>query len=249
MSKENKSKKQNLDVGDFHIDFRLQDSHSEAPNEITEKQLDKYHFEVDDLLTEKQLEKSREKASTTAGTTEALLNNQKAKFDIKLRNEDASKGDINKLEEQRLAGEKQEDEKYDPASSTPKDLRWWEGHKSPDGLKIASNKKKIIVQAIAPYDFEEEEENEVRDAVFDLEVNPGDFLEDVINKFTVIQDDSDETGRTITLRFDEPDPNYTKTELETAATIKAQETYPEFKDVINIDESEASTDNPSVVEV
>jgi len=107
-------------------------------NIITEKQLDENRFPVEETTLEGLLEKTR--TGSAYSTTEALLDNTKANFDIKFRDESAYSGDINKLEEKRLANNPVEDEKYESLSEVPKKLRWWEG-KSPDGLKVANKKK------------------------------------------------------------------------------------------------------------
>ena len=136
--------------GDKHIDSRLQDEHENAPNEINEKQLDTHRAKEPEVLTEKQLEENR-KANGTKEATEVLerrLDNEKGDFGIKMRNASAYEGDLPKLEEQRLSGDPVENEKYEDASQTPKQLRWWEqGGKSPDGLKVAQKKTATLKTA------------------------------------------------------------------------------------------------------
>ena len=118
--------------GDEHIDRRLQESHEEAPNKINEAQLEKGRVEEANVLIEKLLEKKR--SGEAEQVTEKRLNDVKANFNIKTRNPEAYKGDINKLEEKRLLNDPVEGEKYETSSKTPKGLRWWElsteeGHK------------------------------------------------------------------------------------------------------------------------
>lgn len=143
------SKKFNLKTyekinGDEHIDMRLEESRGDVPDVINEKQLEDYRADEVEGITEKQLEKNR--TGEEDQTTEARLNTQKSKFATKYRNAEAYEGDINKIEEQRLNGDPVEYEKYESASSTPKQLRWWE-EKSPDGLKIAKKEETIKTAA------------------------------------------------------------------------------------------------------
>ena len=140
--------------GDQHIDSRLKEDHEKAPEVINEKQLEDYRGKEPQVTTEKQLEESRKATKTTEATeiTEKQLDTKKGKFDIKLRNASAYEGDLPKLEEQRLKGDPIENEKYKPASETPKGMRWWEqGGKSPDGLKLAQTQKKSVTQKTAQY--------------------------------------------------------------------------------------------------
>ena len=120
---------------DEHITMRLKEQHEKAPNQVTERQLDDNRFDTKDVTIEKQLEKVRMGSET--GITEYSLNTNKGKFSP-LRNDKAAKGDINKLEEKRLAGKPVEEEKYEVASGVQKKLKWWEG------LKTASDLKKNV---------------------------------------------------------------------------------------------------------
>jgi hypothetical protein len=139
--------------GNEHIDMRLNKSREEAPDVINEKQLEDYRSKESDVLVEKLLEKNREGGADE--TTEKRLDTHKAKFANKYRNPEAYEGDMNKLEEQRLSGDPVEKEKYESASSTPKQLRWWEGVKSEDGLKLAKEDKAIkVAQALPTYEME-----------------------------------------------------------------------------------------------
>lgn len=128
--------------GDDHIEYRLKNEQDDkAPNEIGESQLSGYRGKELNYLTEKQLDDKR-----TGGADQVVerrLDKQKSKFRNSYRNKSAYQGDMNKLEEKRLQNNPVENEKYESASFTPKGLRWWEGKKSPDGLKIANkiNKK------------------------------------------------------------------------------------------------------------
>ena len=106
--------------GDEHIDRRLEEQRSEAPNVINEKQLEDYRATESNVSIEKMLEDSRTGEETEV--TEKRLDTHKSKFANKYRNPEAFEGDINKLEEQRLNGEPVENEKYDLASETPKQL-------------------------------------------------------------------------------------------------------------------------------
>lgn len=138
--------------GDLHTDKMLQEQHVDAPQQISEKQLDEKRIDKEpDSVSEKQLDKVR--ADDEGRTIEGRLNQDKARFDIKHRNKDAYNGDINKVEEKRIASDKMEDEKYEVAADTNKELRWWET-KTNDGLKLASTSKAMT--KIAAGDEEED---------------------------------------------------------------------------------------------
>jgi len=137
----------NHDDHDDHIERRLKNEHKDQKNMITEKQLKDYITETEVQLTEKQLEDNR---GGPEGTTEARLNASTSKL-MKHRDESTHIGDINKLEEQRLANKPVEKEEYKPASETPKALRWWEKSDSPDGLKLAqSHSRRRHEEPLAP---------------------------------------------------------------------------------------------------
>lgn len=124
---------------DDHITYSLMEQHVDAPTEITEKQLEEHREEIDFVITEKLLDKKRTGSATVV--TEKNLDDAKDEFGMKHRNEKAYKGNINKLEEKRIAGDKNEDEKYEPSSQYSKKMRWWE-ESSPDKLKIATKATK-----------------------------------------------------------------------------------------------------------
>lgn len=123
-----------------HIERRLKKEHKPDLEEITEKQLEDYITDEEPQLTEKRLKDNR---GGPDGTTEARLNSSSSKL-MKHRDESTHIGDINKLEEQRLANKPVEKEKYTPASETPKAFRWWEGSQSADGLKLAQHHTKEL---------------------------------------------------------------------------------------------------------
>lgn len=156
MSKFNLKNYQKIN-GDEHITMRLKESHEEAPNVINEKQLESYRVGEENVTIEKLLEKNRSGADNEI--TEKRLDTHKAKFANKYRNPDAFNGDMNKLEEKRLTSDPVESEKYKPASETPSQLRWWEGVKSEDGLKVAKNTREAQYK-VAPEVREEVEEKE-----------------------------------------------------------------------------------------
>ena len=152
--------------GDIPIGSRLMEEHGNIPNDITEKQLDKDRVEEKQVTIEKLLDESR-----TGGAdmlTEGRLNSEKSKIS-KYRNPEAYKGNINKVEERRLASDPVEKEKYS-STEIPKKLRWWE-EKSPDGLKIASNKalKTAQLSDLEEYDDDDDffAEDEVEELSFD----------------------------------------------------------------------------------
>lgn len=108
------------------------------PTTVSEDQLEDYRFDWPTQITEKQLDAPRKSATQQTVLVEGQLNESKGGL-VKHRNEDASKGNINKLEEKRLAGEKasiQEKQKAELASETPKD-RMWDKKPDADGLRLA----------------------------------------------------------------------------------------------------------------
>jgi hypothetical protein len=128
--------------GDEHIEQRLrQDQHEGEQDEIGEAQLEKQRAGEPDELTEKQLDKVR--PGEADEVTERRLDTKKAEFENKYRNPSAYEGDINKLEEKRLQEDPVEDQPYEDNTSVPKELRWWEGKKSPDGLLLAKDKQPV----------------------------------------------------------------------------------------------------------
>ena len=131
--------------GDEHIDQKLGDSHEEAPEVIMEKQLEKGRTKKPEVILEGLLAEIRKGGAEQS--PEYRLNNEKSKI-VEYRNPSAYEGDMNKLEEQRLKGDPVEDEKYEMASETPKDMRWWE-EKSPDGLKLTHKNRKNWLQKSA----------------------------------------------------------------------------------------------------
>jgi len=120
--------------GDAHTSRMLEEEHGDVPEEITDKQLDSYRSGEKDTIMEDLLEKAR--TGSAQVILEKNLNDSKEQFGSKLRDSSTYEGNINKLEEKRIAQYNIEDEKYEPASETPKRSRWWEV-KTDDGLKIA----------------------------------------------------------------------------------------------------------------
>ena len=128
--------------GDEHITMRLEKEHSDAADVVNERQLEDGRVDEKGVTIEKLLADNRTGAEDEI--TEKRLDTHKAMFKNKYRNSETFEGDINKLEEKRLNGERTEDEKYEAASETSKQMRWWEDVKSPDGLKLANNAKKVV---------------------------------------------------------------------------------------------------------
>jgi hypothetical protein len=131
-----RAKKEDLSVTDEQLD-KSRGGEKKTPTSITEDQLsDGYRGKEGDTITEERLEKVR----TGGGESlvEGMLNTSKSKLH-KHRNEEASAGDINKVEEQRLANKKrQETEKQEPSSETGKKNRLLDNNTSKsDGLKLA----------------------------------------------------------------------------------------------------------------
>jgi len=142
----------------------------EEPQEITEGLLKKDREDTEETTIEKKLEKVR------AGSKEMLVEGQldKSKSAImKHRNAETAKGNINKLEEKRLAGETMESEKQEPASEADKPRRFWEV-KSPDGLKLAKSVK--IAQAL-DYDIDVVDELPRTTPDFRERLSPGALME------------------------------------------------------------------------
>jgi len=237
--------------GDEHIESRLQESHQEAPDQINEKQLDKYRGTESEQITEKQLDKVRKGGADVL--TEGRLSNDKSHFNIKYRNEDAHKGDINKLEEKRLKNKPVEDEKYASASETQKKLRWWEGVKSEDGLKLASTEKKIkkiAQEEDVLEEFQSETEKDMGDEFAVINDEQADDFE--INNMMAQMDEDNEgpASMTIAKQKDIVDPiagiymvlTYSvgdfedDNEIKKAAMDKVLEVRPNLTGLISIDD-------------
>jgi len=206
--------------GDEHIDMRLEEARGNIPDVINEKQLEPYRAGENDVLTEKLLETKRIGEETEI--TEKRLDTHKPKFANKYRNPSAHEGDMNKLEEQRLQGDPVEKEKYEAASEAPRQFRWWEGVKSPDGLKLAKDQKKNII-AKKPkkneVEFEDPEEK-VEELTFDkprwqeAEESPEEKVEkdpvalsDVPQDFDVIEEKMGGAAREIFVKKEKYLPN------------------------------------------
>ena len=122
------------------IDARLEKARGDTkePGQITEEQLagDYRAKEEEETITEDLLEKVR--TGSGDALVEGMLNTSKSKL-VQHRNEDASAGDINKVEEQRLARkDRQEMEKQELANETGKKSRLLDNNTSKsDGLKLA----------------------------------------------------------------------------------------------------------------
>jgi len=244
--------KTNKDVGNDHINWRLErEQHGNIPNEITDAQLDDYHFDITEVLTEKQLEKSR--TGSAEKITEKNLNDTKPKFSITFRDKSTSEGNINKLEEFRLAKDPVEDEKYEDASVIPPKIRWWE-IKSPDGLKIASSKKKLLAQLAPTVKLENltEVEEEGAGIPDDMPGDPDELDESDIpdleseykssaSNMSVIADDTDADGRTITVKFDISDTGRDEPYITNSAAVKLWQQFPELKGVVEPE----NFDNPN----
>lgn len=124
--------------GDDHIDYMLSKDHSKPANSITTEQLKPTRVPEKNSSIEKLLEKNR------TGSVETLTEKQldgKGKFGSKFRDPSTYEGNINKLEEKRIK-DGVEKEKYELASSTPKEKRWWET-KDAKNLVIAKHNYKF----------------------------------------------------------------------------------------------------------
>lgn len=124
---------------DLHTEVRLRSKPviNDEPGTVTQDQLEDQREGEPEALTEKQLDKAR--TGSAEALTEGLLDKSGSKL-VKHRNPDAHMGNINKLEEQRLArDDRQEKEKYKPANSAPKGARFLEKKpgKGDDDLRLA----------------------------------------------------------------------------------------------------------------
>jgi len=177
---------------DEHIDHKLQESHKNAPEQINEAQLETYRALEPEESTERLLEKSRQASNLSEADeiTEKRMNDSKSKL-ASHRNPSAYKGDINKLEEKRLANDPVENEKYSEASETPKKFRWWEQPADSMGLKLAKSKPGIRTAQL----LDDEDEFEVEELEFDRprfespeatwEENIAEEIEDIAPKYDV----------------------------------------------------------------
>jgi len=192
--------------GDDHIEKRLRDEHGDEPNEINEKQLESHRGSEPDTLTEKQLEKQRGGSKESEELPEKRLDTNRAKFANKYRNPSAYKGDINKLEEKRLANNPVEKEKYENASVTAPKLRWWEKTDDPMGMKLAKKEKwQKKAQFGEEDDWAGEEDFDILDSIDDYGLNSNDFQEDALipeeeltSPFKEVSQGSDESTGTPT---------------------------------------------------
>lgn len=133
--------------GETHIEQKLRNQDSvKEHNEITQKQLENNRVKEKNAVIESLLDEKRAGKSDTI--IEKKLNDSKKGLH-KHRNAEAYKGNLNKVEEQRLNTKTQESEKAELASSVNPKKKWW------DDLK-ASNKKKTVVAQVEE-DFSEEQ--------------------------------------------------------------------------------------------
>jgi hypothetical protein len=124
------------DKSDQVTEGQLGERGKKEPKDLTDAQLDKGRKDTKPVTTQALLEKAR--TGEADRLVEARLDSSDSKL-MKHRNPDASKGDIPKLEEQRLKSKKiAEGEKYEPASTTDKNLMLPKVN-GKDGLKTASS--------------------------------------------------------------------------------------------------------------
>lgn len=191
------SKKKKMDDVQSPIESKLLENNKgkKSPDVLSEKQVGKDRSEIRPELLEKRLERNRNKQSASA-VTEKMLNDSNSKI-IKHRNTDTASGVINKLEEQRMASGKNvpEKEKAEPSSMT-EDKQLFYKVKSPDGLKLASEKNSMRKKAADMDDFDivfEEDFDEDRDfrsLEREREIDPDAFYERYAPDTTpVLEDD------------------------------------------------------------
>lgn len=136
------------------IENQLRRDDQSPQNSVTEDQLKKDRVSEKNETTEAQLDQKRTGGADSI--IEKKLNDSKGGFH-KHRNSEASKGDFNKLEEQRVSKKKQEDEKAKTASSTPKNKKWWES------LKAEASKSQRNVTAGKWYDDYDDEDDDYKE--------------------------------------------------------------------------------------
>jgi hypothetical protein len=171
------SKKEDSKGDQIETKLNEKNKKEEEVQELTEKLLQKHRQDTEETITEKKLEKVR--AGSEEMLVEGQLNKSKSTI-VKHRNEAVAKGNINKLEEKRLAGETMESEKQEPASEVDKPRRFWET-KSPDGLKLA---KSIKISQALDYDIDVVEDDLPRETTdFREKLSPGALMElDKLNR-------------------------------------------------------------------
>jgi hypothetical protein len=162
--------------GDLHTDSMLERDHGVIPEEVTDKQLKPHHVGSEDATMEKLLEQTR--LGSVESITEKNLNESKDQFGSKHRNPSAYEGDINKIEEQRIANKNVESEEYEVASETPKRQRWWEV-KTKDGLKVAFKKEAQSGDYLDDVDWEMLEREQ------DGDFNDDEYLDNIGDDFPV----------------------------------------------------------------
>ena len=114
---------------------------SDAPDALTEKQIDKDRTDGDAVPTEKRLEKVRTGAAEVL--VEKMLDDSDSKL-VKHRNAEAHTGDMNKVEEQRLANKDRQDTEEAKAASTTEKALSFKEVKGPDGLRTASTINGVV---------------------------------------------------------------------------------------------------------
>lgn len=164
-------------LNDSSLSTQLNDFHKDAPQSVTEDQIKRLRFTTEDSITEKLLEKTR--TGSGESTIEKRLNDSKGEFGVKHRNSETSSGNINKLEEKRISNKKNEDEKYKPASSVKKSMRWWEA-KTNDGLKIANNEcKKCVISQVDARKLTVVKQKPITKFKISEDVDPYDYTENI----------------------------------------------------------------------
>lgn len=226
--------------GDEHISRRLQDQHEDAPNSITEEQLSDGRVEEKNVLMEKLLESKR--LGSTTKIIEKSLNDADSDFDIVYRNSSTYDGNINKLEEKRIANDKMEDEKYEVASSTPKQLRWWEKETTQKKSRTSINKIYVSSKVV---EAQMQNDNTESGTVISDELLAS-------NSMKIVSDHNIDKDRIITLKFNLKDIE----EEEIADVAAAKINYelnipfvsPEDFDIPDIDEESGEGTIELVVE-
>lgn len=215
-------KKSKIDLElEKNISKRLQNSHKEVEQSTTEVQLQDRRHESEQTLIENLLKSRRQNEQEM--TTEARLNSSKSKLGSKFRDDSTYKGNLPKLEEQRIMANKKKVEDYESSSEYIEPLRWWEKSKN-HNLKLASLQKKADID-----EWEDDEEDEINEEDMLLPSERGQGLSDWMT------DDEDfDTGESTEMIDDKFDVD----EIEEEDYDEIEEYRDELEDFDDVDDSD-----------
>lgn len=197
-------------------EVQLKDYHGETPSQTTEKQLsspdlrknagkqkadvvneiqlEDHRADSPSQLTEKQLDIPRDNATQQTALVEGQLNKSKNGL-VKHRDEETSKGNINKLEEKRLSGKKesvQELSKPEPASENQKD-KMWKTNPDESGLRLAQ-KIDNSLEGIADFMSSPIGQGTIAEPSGDFDIS-GDSFEDPVEAVETVETDEDDSDK------------------------------------------------------